>query len=127
MLGGESCSWTGHVLAERFLALLVSAAAGRCGWVPGRGRFAALFLGDNGNCNAGNVGYAGGNWNNDLNAGPFQLNVNYSLSNTNTNIGGRLTCGCAACALRMLWSDEPYCWAIVHCYSLIFMWFSMSF
>jgi len=55
-------------------------------------RFAAwLALADNGNCNAGNVGNFGGNWNNDSNAGAFQLNVNYSLSNANDNIGARLT------------------------------------
>lgn len=55
-------------------------------------RFAAwLALADNGNCNAGNVGNFGGNWNNDTNAGAFQLNVNNSLSNANSNIGARLT------------------------------------
>lgn len=39
----------------------------------------------------GQVPNFGGNWNNDSNTGPFQLNCNNSLSNSNANIGGRLT------------------------------------
>lgn len=42
------------------------------------------------NSNASNVCNVGGNWSNDLNAGPLYCNVNNSASNTNTNIGGRL-------------------------------------
>ena len=34
---------------------------------------------------------AGGNWNNDLNAGPFYTNLNNTPSNTNTNIGAALS------------------------------------
>lgn len=33
----------------------------------------------------------GGNWNNDLNAGPFYVNLNNDASNTNTNIGAALS------------------------------------
>ena len=29
----------------------------------------------------------GGNWNNGDNAGPFQFNVNYATSNSNSNLG----------------------------------------
>ena len=49
---------------------------------------------DGGGCSAGCVGYAGGHWPSGLYAGPFRLNVNYSLSDTYTYIGGRLAwCG----------------------------------
>lgn len=34
----------------------------------------------------GQVPNFGGNWNNDSNTGPFQLNCNNSLSNSNANI-----------------------------------------
>ena len=34
---------------------------------------------------------AGGNWNNDLNAGPFYTNLNNTPDNTNTNIGAALS------------------------------------
>lgn len=34
--------------------------------------------------------YVGGNWNNDLNAGPFNANLNNTATNTNTNIGAAL-------------------------------------
>jgi hypothetical protein len=43
--------------------------------------------GDNGNVNASCITNFGGNWNNALNAGVWQLNVNNSSSNTNANIG----------------------------------------
>ena len=33
----------------------------------------------------------GGNWNNDLNAGPFYINLNNTPDNTNTNIGAALS------------------------------------
>ena len=33
----------------------------------------------------------GGNWNNDLNCGPFYANLYNSPSNTNTNIGAALS------------------------------------
>ncbi|WP_289771459.1 hypothetical protein, partial [Faecalibaculum rodentium] len=35
--------------------------------------------------------YVGGNWNNDLNCGPFYANLYNSPSNTNTNIGAALS------------------------------------
>ena len=34
---------------------------------------------------------AGGNWNNDLNAGPFYTYLNNTPDNTNTNIGAALS------------------------------------
>ncbi len=37
------------------------------------------------------LGYVGGNSGNDLNAGPSYFNGNNGLSNSNTNIGARLT------------------------------------
>ncbi|MCM1216780.1 MAG: carboxypeptidase-like regulatory domain-containing protein [Lachnospiraceae bacterium] len=49
---------------------------------------------DNGDCYAGCVGYAGGAWPNGLAAGPFRLNVYFSLSGAFDAIGGRLAwCG----------------------------------
>ena len=33
----------------------------------------------------------GGNWNNDLNWGPFYINLNNTPDNTNTNIGAALS------------------------------------
>ena len=46
---------------------------------------------DNGNLNTGYVSTFSSNWNNDLNAGVFQLNVNYTAtSNSNANIGAHL-------------------------------------
>lgn len=35
--------------------------------------------------------YVGGNWNNDLNCGPFYANLYNEPSNTNTNIGAALS------------------------------------
>lgn len=35
--------------------------------------------------------YVGGNWNNDLNCGPFYANLYNAPSNTNTNIGAALS------------------------------------
>ena len=44
-------------------------------------------LADNGNLNAEYLPYFSGNWNNSDNAGTFQLHVNNSTSNSNSNIG----------------------------------------
>lgn len=35
--------------------------------------------------------YVGGNWNNDLNCGPFYANLNNTATNANTNIGAALS------------------------------------
>ena len=45
---------------------------------------------DYSNLNADHLPNFSGNWNNDLNAGTFYLNVNNSASNTNANISGHL-------------------------------------
>lgn len=37
------------------------------------------------------IAIVGGNWNNDLNAGPFNVNLNNDASNTNTNNGAALS------------------------------------
>jgi len=42
---------------------------------------------DNSNLYAGYLANFSGNWNNGDNAGPFWLNVNYSTSNANSNLG----------------------------------------
>ncbi len=47
---------------------------------------------DNGNVNASNFPNVGGNYNNGDNAGPFNANFNNSATNTNSNIGARLSC-----------------------------------
>ena len=44
-------------------------------------------LADNGNLNAKYLPHFSGNWNNSDNAGTFQLHVNNSTSNSNSNIG----------------------------------------
>jgi len=45
---------------------------------------------DYSNLNADHLPNFSGNWNNDLNAGTFYLNVNYSTSNSNANLSGHL-------------------------------------
>lgn len=45
---------------------------------------------DNSNLYAGKVTKFGSNWNNDTNAGAFQLNVNNASSNSNANITAHL-------------------------------------
>lgn len=47
---------------------------------------------DNGNVNTSNFPNVGGNYNNGDNAGPFNANFNNSATETNTNIGSRLSC-----------------------------------
>ena len=47
---------------------------------------------DNGNVNASNFPNVGGNYNNGDNAGPFNENFNNSATNTNSNIGSRMSC-----------------------------------
>ena len=49
------------------------------------------FWCDNGNVNTSNFPNFGGNWNNGDNAGPFNWNFNYSATNTNSNIGSRIS------------------------------------
>jgi hypothetical protein len=44
---------------------------------------------DNTNLNTSHLPNFSGNWNNGDNAGVFQLNVNYTASNTNSNIGSQ--------------------------------------
>ena len=44
----------------------------------------------NTNLYTGNCANFSGNWNNDDNAGPFYLNVNYTTSNSNSNLGTHL-------------------------------------
>lgn len=46
---------------------------------------------DYANLYTGNLPKFGGNWNNGTNAGTFYLNVNYSASNANSNLGTHLT------------------------------------
>lgn len=45
---------------------------------------------DNANLNAGYLANFGSNWSNTDNAGVFQLNVNMSATNTNTNNGAHM-------------------------------------
>lgn len=42
---------------------------------------------DNANLYTGYCANFSGNWNNGDNAGPFQFNVNYTASNSNSNLG----------------------------------------
>lgn len=42
-------------------------------------------------CTAHQLAIVGGNWNNDLNAGPFNVNLNNQASNSNTNNGAALS------------------------------------
>ena len=52
-------------------------------------RLLKIVLGANSNSGS-RVLLVGGNWSNDLNCGLWYANWNYTSSNTNTNIGGRL-------------------------------------
>lgn len=45
---------------------------------------------DYANVNTSHLANFGGNWNNTSNAGVFQLNVNHSASNSNTNYSAHL-------------------------------------
>lgn len=44
-------------------------------------------MADNANLYASYYANFSGNWNNGDNAGPFQFNVNYATSNSNSNLG----------------------------------------
>lgn len=48
---------------------------------------ANLYWADNANLYTSCVLNFGGNWTNDLNAGPFNLNANNAASNSNSNVG----------------------------------------
>lgn len=47
---------------------------------------------------------SGGNWNNNTNAGVWNLNWNNNRSNSNNNVGGRLDYGSPSKPLRAEWN-----------------------
>lgn len=51
--------------------------------------------------------YVGGNWNNDLNCGPFYANLNNTATNSNTNIGAALAYPILCKALTMQCVSPP--------------------